>query len=238
MNNGNSNDSRLDEQFANLGIKGKPTAGRYVPPHMRNKSANNIDTTNDNTTTTIINTSSASQERITISSTTPASSNYRNIATITTTPPDNNSYYNNNDVNNNYYNNESDELVPPLQSRRSNNGWHTRNESAAPAVNWDTRQTSFPRPDAWGGSRSEMGYSSSSRGGWNDRASSQGENWNSGYRNTGSNSGGAGRNSHRGGNFAADDFYNRRDNDGYGSWHEGAHTIAPKKSKIRKGSFW
>ncbi|CAJ0750138.1 5759_t:CDS:2, partial [Entrophospora sp. SA101] len=133
--------------------------------------------------------------------------------------------------------NLSDELVPPLQPRRSNNGWHTRNESAAPAVNWDTRQTSFPRPDAWGGSRSEMGYSSSSRGGWNDRASSQGENWNSGYRNTGSNSGGAGRNNHRGGNFAADDFYNRRDNDGYGSWHEGAHTIAPKNQKLERDLF-
>ncbi|CAG8813254.1 14781_t:CDS:2, partial [Racocetra persica] len=40
MSHGNSNDARLEQKFAHLGIRdnpssGKPTAGRYVPPHLR-----------------------------------------------------------------------------------------------------------------------------------------------------------------------------------------------------------
>ncbi|CAG8534732.1 7744_t:CDS:2, partial [Gigaspora rosea] len=202
MSNGNSNDARLEQKFAQLGIKdnqssGKPTAGRYVPPHLRGQPTRNINTEN----------SSQPQQQQQLS------------------PP----------RNNDQYSNESDELVPPLQSRRPN-GWHQRNESAAPAVNWDSRRTSFPRPDAWGGgSRSEMGYSTSQRGGWSDRASSQGDRWNAGYRgnnryNSGSGYGG------RGGP-PPEEVFTRRGEDGYGSWRDGVHVVSQRNQRMERDLF-
>ncbi|CAG8693319.1 12280_t:CDS:2, partial [Cetraspora pellucida] len=124
----------------------------------------------------------------------------------------------------------SDELVPPLQSRRPN-GWHQRNESAAPAVNWDSRRTSFPRPDAWGGgSRSEMGYSTSQRGGWSDRASSQGDRWNAGYRGNNRHNSGSGYGG-RGGPVTEDTF------DGYGSWRDGVHVVPQRNQRMERDLF-
>ncbi|RIA85428.1 P-loop containing nucleoside triphosphate hydrolase protein [Glomus cerebriforme] len=101
--------------------------------------------------------------------------------------------------------------------------------SAAPAVNWNSRNTSFPRADAWGGSRSEMGYSTPQRSGWSDRASSQGDRWNSGYR--------GGRYSNYGGRGGGLDEFSRRGEDGYGSWREGLHKIAPKNLHIERDLF-
>lgn len=96
--------------------------------------------------------------------------------------------------------------------------------SAAPAVNWNGGRTSFPRADAWGGSRSEMSYSTQNRTGWIDRASSGGDR----YRNRYSNYGG------RGGGF--DDF-GRRGEDGYGTWKDGVHKVAPKNLQIERELF-
>ncbi|CAG8722883.1 4917_t:CDS:2, partial [Acaulospora morrowiae] len=102
---------------------------------------------------------------------------------------------------------------------------------ASPTVNWDNRHGSFPRADAWGGSRSEMGYSSPQRSGWSDRASSQGDRWNSGYRS------GRYASSHgRGGSFPEEGF-NRRGEDGYGSWRDGVHIIGPKNQRIERDLF-
>ncbi|CAG8502635.1 10290_t:CDS:2 [Ambispora leptoticha] len=166
MSNGNSNGGRLEQQFANLGISnqgsGRPTAGRYVPPHLRGHPS-------------------------------------------------------------------------PLQPRRGN-GWHQRNESAAAAVDWNNRRTSFPRADTWGGSRSEMSYSSPQRsggGGWNDRASSQSDRWNAGYRqNFSGGRGGYGR-----GSFQEDFSNNSRRDDGYGSWRDGTHIIAQRNQRIERDLF-
>ncbi|CAG8585582.1 39008_t:CDS:2 [Gigaspora margarita] len=184
MSNGNSNDARLEQKFAQLGIKdnqssGKPTAGRYQLQPPRN---------------------------------------------------------------NDQYSNESDELVPPLQSPIDQIIYdlyfsYFTHISAAPAVNWDSRRTSFPRPDAWGGgSRSEMGYSTSQRGGWSDRASSQGDRWNAGYRgnnnryNSGSGYGG------RGGP-PPEEVFTRRGEDGYGSWREGAHVVSQRNQRMERDLF-
>ncbi|CAI2176783.1 5573_t:CDS:2, partial [Funneliformis geosporum] len=186
----------LEQQF---GIKdnpssGKPTAGRYVPPHMRNRS--------DRTTSTIDENPSQPQQQ----------------------------FSSDNDNSQLQYNNEPEEQVTPLQTRRPNGWQHQRNESAAPAVNWNSR-TSFPRADAWkGGSQSEIGYSTSQRNGWSDRASSQGDRWNAGYRNNryvGGNRGGGG----------PEEFSSRRGEDGYGSWRDGIHTIAPKNPRIERDLF-
>ncbi|CAG8633298.1 13501_t:CDS:2, partial [Racocetra fulgida] len=95
------------------------------------------------------------------------------------------------------------------------------------------RRTSFPRPDAWGGgSRSEMAYSTSQRGGWSDRASSQGDRWNAGYRNnnrytSGSGSGYGGR----GGPITEDVI------DGYGSWRDGVHVVSQRNQRMERDLF-
>ena len=71
-----------------------------------------------------------------------------------------------------------------------------------------------------------MGYSTPHRsGGWSDRASSQGDR---GYR--------GGRYSSYGGRGGPDDF-GRRSEDGYGSWREGVHMIAPKNSRTERDLF-
>ncbi|CAG8660702.1 10115_t:CDS:2, partial [Acaulospora colombiana] len=198
MSNGNPNSTRLEQQFANLGLKenqssGKPTAGRYVPPHLRNREQ--------------------PQQQ-------PAQQQRR---------PHSQKNDNDNDQFNAQYSNESDELVPPLQPRRAN-GWHQRNESASPTVNWDSRHGSFPRADAWGGSRSEMGYSSPQRSGWSDRASSQGDRY-SGYRSGVRYSSGHGR----GGSFPEEGFGRRED--GYGFWREGVHHIGQKNQRTERDLF-
>ncbi|CAG8508507.1 11775_t:CDS:2 [Ambispora gerdemannii] len=198
------------KQIANLGItnqgSGRSTAGRYVPPHLRGRSSEK--NTNENN-------SSQTQQRTTSNNTLSPNINHNS--------------------NTQQYNNEAQEDPSPLQPRRGN-GWHQRNESAAAAVDWNNRRTSFPRADSWGGSRSEISYSSPQRsgggGGWNDRASSQSDRWNAGYRqNFSGGRGGYGR-----GNFQ-EDFNNSRREDGYGSWRDGTHIIAQRNQRLERDLF-
>lgn len=97
---------------------------------------------------------------------------------------------------------------------------------SASTVSWDNRRTSFPRADAWGGSRSEMGYTSSpQRRGW-DRASQGDRSYRSRYQSN---------NTYRG-NFSEDGFTNRRE-DGIGFWRDGVHVIASRNSYIERDLF-
>ena len=74
-----------------------------------------------------------------------------------------------------------------------------------------------------------MGYSTPQRSGWIDRASSQGDRWNAGYR--------GGRFGSYGGRGGGSGDFSRRGEDGYGSWREGVHAIAAKNLLIERDLF-
>ncbi|CAG8514431.1 8644_t:CDS:2 [Paraglomus occultum] len=229
MSNG-KNGQRLDEQSANLGTRdtpsGRPSAGRYVPPHMRNRSTETKDTSSSNTST---------DQR----------SGDRNRDGGNSWASDDNSWGKEDDRQdrrdyrrddrrddarsnrNDTYSSEAAEDVSPLQNRRPN-GWHNRNGSTS-AIGWDSGKRTT-RNEQWGGSRSDLIFSTSHNrsGGWSDRASSQTDRWNSARS----------RNSAYGSysNRGIDEF--GRKDEGYGSWSvDGTHIIAAKNSRLERDLF-